>query len=173
MLSKKCLICGKEFIVKPWNKRKFCSLPCSYQYRRLHPELGGFKRGHIPWCKGKKMSKEHCYKLSKIHIGKHTGINNGMWNGGRAKHTEGYIKILKPEHPFCDNTGYVLEHRLVAEKYLNRYLTKQERIHHINEIRDDNHIENLYLFSNHAEHRKYHKKNKKLLISNIVNHNSL
>jgi len=78
------------------------------------------------------------------------------WNGGRIKTIEGYIKILSPNHPYknCDGRGYVLEHRLVMEKKLGRYLLPTEVIHHINKIRDDNRIENLELHSNPSSHMK-------------------
>jgi hypothetical protein len=59
------------------------------------------------------------------------------------------------------NDGYVYvgkipQHRLVVEEYIGRKLTKEERIHHLNEIKSDNRIENLMLFPNDKEHIKFH-----------------
>lgn len=71
------------------------------------------------------------------------GEKNYKWNGGK-KLVKGYIFLLKPDHPFASQ-GYVAEHRLVMEEYLGRYLRKEEIVHHINKIIDDNRIENLEL----------------------------
>lgn len=102
-----------------------------------------FIKNCIPWNKGLK--------------GYHAGKEHYNWKGGIKIHTEGYILVKKPEHPFCDKQKYVAEHRLAVEKYLGRYLTKLEVIHHINEIKTDNRIENLYLFDNRWKHCVYHR----------------
>lgn len=82
------------------------------------------------------------------------GEENINWKGGRHHDEKGYIRILKPSHPFA-NYGYVLEHRLVMEKKLGRYLDQKEVVHHMNHIRDDNRPENLMLLG-YSEHGKLH-----------------
>lgn len=85
-----------------------------------------------------------------------SGENNPKWRGGRTYTHEGYVQIYKPNHPNCNNYGYVLEHRLVMELKIHRYLKRKEIIHHINNIKDDNRIKNLILFKNSKEHAKHH-----------------
>jgi len=75
-----------------------------------------------------------------------------MWKGGTCMTSRGYRMIKKPDHPRADKRGYVREQVLVMEQYLGRHLTKEEVVHHINHIKTDNRIENLQLFSSHAEH---------------------
>ena len=75
---------------------------------------------------------------------------------GRYKTPQGYIYILKPTHPFCTKKGYIREHRFVMEQYLGRYLKPEERVHHINGIKDDNRRKNLKLLSGMSEHFKLH-----------------
>lgn len=86
-----------------------------------------------------------------------SGNKHPMWNGGRVRTTQGYIHIHHPDqHIRKINRGYVPEHILIAESALGRKLTKIEAIHHINEIKDDNHPENLYLFPSESSHQSYH-----------------
>ena len=92
-------------------------------------------------------------KRSEESIQKHSGSKHYNWKGGRKTHSEGYVWIHSPKHPFRDKHNYVLEHRLIMEKYLGRYLTKDEDVHHKNGIKDDNRIENLQLLT-HAEHTR-------------------
>jgi len=129
-----------------------------------------FKKGYKPWNKGKKGVQVAWNKgmLGYLALDKHY-----KWNGGKRITNQGYIEIKSSNHPFKNKQGYVPKHRLVVEKYLKRYLTKDEIIHHINGDTKDNRIKNLYLFSKRWEHCVYHRyvnSNKIKLInkSNII-----
>lgn len=93
-----------------------------------------------------------------------SGSLHHKWNGGRKKHPEGYVYVLKKGHPRSTKDGYVLEHILVMEEYLGRPLKyfgqnhpDNEIVHHLNEIKDDNRIENLVVVLRKC-HIKHHCK---------------
>lgn len=76
------------------------------------------------------------------------GENARHWTGGRRKTGRGYVQIYSPGHPSITGVRqYVMEHRLVMEKMLGRYLQPHEQVHHKNGIRDDNRPENLELWA--------------------------
>ena len=57
----------------------------------------------------------------------------------------GYVFVYLPGHPRT-KAKYIQQHVLVMEKYLNRFLTIGENVHHKNGVKDDNRIENLELW---------------------------
>jgi hypothetical protein len=72
---------------------------------------------------------------------------NGQWVG-----PDGYVRILvADDDPMIavriPSGRYALEHRLVMSRHLGRPLTKDERVHHKNGVKDDNRIENLEVWS--------------------------
>lgn len=93
------------------------------------------------------------------------GETASNWKGGKRKAgSKGYIQVYQPDHPYADQAGYVMEHRLVLEKKLGRYLDPSEDSHHINEDVEDNRPENLMAVSR-SEHKLIHsmlRKNKLL-----------
>ena len=78
------------------------------------------------------------FNQQKIHL----GDSNSRWRGGRRKRRD-YVAVKAPGHPYADGQNYVLEHRLVVEKVIGRYLRPFEKVHHKNGIKDDNRPENL------------------------------
>jgi hypothetical protein len=84
-------------------------------------------------------------RFIKHHV-LYTSHNNRR---GRKKHkiinTQGYVMIFRPDHPRAHTNGYIFEHILVMEEYLNRALTKDEIIHHIDRNRQNNDISNLLI----------------------------
>lgn len=131
MIKLSCLACCKPFSVDPYRQytAKFCSRSCTSKY-------------YFP------------SRQKSLLYDKH-GENHPMWKGGKTLNSQGYFLIYSPKHPYKSKQGYVREHRLVMEKHLGRYLTKEEIVHHLNENKTDNRIENLQILTK-KQHDIYH-----------------
>lgn len=67
----------------------------------------------------------------------------------------GYLYAVVPDHPNRTKSNYVLHHRVVMENHLGRLLTENEVVHHLNEDKKDNRIENLEVMTK-EEHGRHH-----------------
>ncbi len=98
------------------------------------------------------------------------------WKGGRKINT-GYVYILRRNHPYSNKSHYIAEHRAIIEKFLRKklnkcpfiknvlieidgkmYLKPEIIVHHENEIRSDNRLENLKIFPSNSDHQLYHSR---------------
>lgn len=70
--------------------------------------------------------------------------------------SSGYVLIWKPQHPFCNWGGYCLQHRLVMEGVIGRYLDSKEHVHHIDGNPLNNKPSNLQIVTVREHHRLHH-----------------
>ena len=116
---------------------------------------------------GRKQKPETIQKIRELAIERYKNkYNHPAWKGGKRINEKGYVCIRMPEHPRAVN-GYIFEHVLVMESILKRYLEPSEVIHHVNQIRNDNRPENLMLFRNNADHKRYHAFMNRKEVTNI------
>ncbi len=122
------------------------------------------------WNKGLKniYSDEALRKMSEARKGKpsankgkkfpqYSGARHPNWKGGRT-YNKGYVYVKVSDHPYSNKSKYMGEHRLIMEQHIGRYLERNEVIHHINGVTDDNRIENLKLLNNTKEHNLKHRR---------------
>lgn len=155
-----CLKCQKKFNpLYGSSPKKFCSNFCYLENR-----WGKFKKPSKcltceNLCKSTgKRTQKFCsspckWKWQSINI---RGINHPRFKyripyGSKSR----YWAILSPHHPFNDSKGYVMEHRLVMEKKIGRFLKRNEVVHHIDENPQNNAIENLILMAK-KDHDRHH-----------------
>lgn len=123
-------------------KRKFCSPSC----RDLHKKRKDLK---CLFCnkifKPKRKEQIFCgNSCSQFFKNKEKGKGNGKWM------ENGYVV-------FYNKGKNIKEHIYIMQKTIGRNLKKNEIVHHINEIKTDNRIENLELMTK-SEHSSLHRK---------------
>lgn len=140
-----CSYCGKRFHKKPSHikEKNYCSKECFYKSKEINM-LG---------------ENNHQYGLR--------GNKNSSWKSNERITSNGYIRIYMPEHPLSDESGRILEHRYVAEKYLakddelievdnKKVLNPNLDVHHIDKNKLNNNVDNLKILTR-SDHAKIHQ----------------
>lgn len=97
------------------------------------------------------------------------GAKHYHWNGGR-RHCMGYVQVQALGHPYRTKKGYIMEHRLVMEQSLGRYLSPLEIVHHKNGITTDNRLENLEVLERAAHSRQHRLEELRQGINHFAGH---
>ena len=136
---------GKHKLV--WNRCGWCGKLMQVRKHDLTRGRGRFcSKAHASWW---------FHYMSGIPKRDTYGSNNPAWRGGETYHTKGYIYQYAPDHPAASN-GYVLQHRLVAEEKLGRYLLLEEVVHHKDGNKVNNHPDNIEVFEDQRNHTLHH-----------------
>lgn len=124
-------------------KGRFVRGHIGYKFWKGKHPASEFKKGHkgYKFWKGKKFNKEHIKKIAQAH-----------YKGGETIN-KGYVRLTTNGQ----KDGGRYKHAIIMEKYLGRKLKTGEVVHHINNNKIDNRIENLELLSNQNVHIRIHK----------------
>jgi hypothetical protein len=189
-VKKICEVCGKAFSVPPVRAAtaKTCSNECAKvvrgksSQRRVEMtcpvcetpfEVPVSHVGRRTYCSNACREASVAYRSAKARAS--SGGRNGMWKGGIVAHSEGYrYEHVGRAHPYASN-GYVLQHRLVMEEHLRAtdpaspflvrlgeqlYLSPAFLVHHKDEDKANNRIENLQCVTP-EEHQRLHAEMRK------------
>lgn len=81
------------------------------------------------------------------------------FSGGAIEASHGYkLVYVGKDHHLADCRGYAYEHRVIMEKKLGRKLAPGEVVHHKNEVKSDNHPDNLEVKPSNAAHLNGHRR---------------
>lgn len=139
--------CGEVFfcVQNKFKTKAYCSKACSgMDHRGITLETRT-----CPACKSE-FQRMPCVKSvhcsNKCRAKMHP-VNAPKASRDRYVDSHGYIKVRAWDHPKASKYGkHVLEHVLVMEKHLGRYLRPGENVHHKNGDRQFNDISNLELW---------------------------
>lgn len=159
LVEKTCVECGEPFRCPAYLAPRYvtCSRECS-GVRKRRPFYGTATRTcpecHAPFeavltrngtvRKGQQFCCNPCRLVALQRIPRPKKGKGRGWLDPK-----GYRHIIVWVH---GERRAMLEHRWVMEQHLGRSLSPDEVVHHVNEVRDDNRIENLRVVSSHSDH---------------------
>ena len=125
---------------------------CNYSLRRI-AKLYNTTHSTV-----KKFLTKNNQEIRSGYSSEYYVYKEGICNRGKKP----YSRYEQP-----DSQGYIVlsingrlvrEHRYIMEQYMGRELTSEEYVHHIDFVKTNNNIENLFLFKNEGNtiHQMYH-----------------
>jgi len=127
------------------------------------------KCGKIRWGKLNSI-RPHCRECWKKYIRFKIGQRASNWKGGRRITKKGYVIVnITDKNQFfgmagnlskSGKTGEIYEHRLLMAQYLDRPLSSSEEVHHWDENKANNSMDNLFL-TRAGEHNSRYKHGEK------------
>ncbi len=131
-----CDICGNVAEnLNYWNLYKKDTHKCHTCANKLK------NKGRIPYNKG---NKEQPKCIGNIYT-----------------HSDGYPMVWTGAH----NEGHIPVHRLVASYENKKFVTREEKVHHIDGDKSNFNTYNLYICNNMSHHRKVHAQLEKISFS--------
>lgn len=92
---------------------------------------------------------------AKGRRGQSTGLQSKPYKQRLTK--DGYLRMYAAKHPFAEGRKEMFVHDMVMEMKLGRRLLLNEVVHHMDEVKTNNLIENLEV-KTHAQHSSDHMK---------------
>lgn len=132
-----CEVCKQPFERK-YKTQKACSVECGNKLKRTDRDVVCKACGETferPHGKTQEYCSRSCAQRGRIRTGQ-----QAYPEGATTLHTSGYI--LEKQ-----DGEWVMQHRLVMERFLGRKLLPNERVHHRNGKRDDNRKQNLEVWT--------------------------
>lgn len=122
--------------------------PEGHVSKRKCPHCGRAKDYYAVTCRD-------CYVPEKPLLGL-SGNRHPAWKGGQRIDRDGYIRTYAPDHPWPRRSGYVLEHVRIMELHIGRRIRPGEVVHHKDDNRRNNALENLELMGG-GTHSRLHR----------------
>jgi hypothetical protein len=136
-----CIDCKKEIDKQGRSKR--C---CKCRNKISNPFKGKHHTKTTKLIIGRKSEEKFTEQyINKIH---------DKYKGTKKRDINGYVLVKDYKHSNRNSHNDILEHILIMSNFLKRPLKKGEIVHHIDFVRNNNDLKNLYLFSSRSEHVK-------------------
>lgn len=143
-----CRVCGTAVYADRGQRAKgqglYCSRACAIVAQTKDPVVKACPRcGTEMRLKPSQAGRVYCSRACQT-AARMTSATERTHNGRPVRQdAKGYILLWEPDHPNTSQKGWQFEHRLVAERVLGRHLTRDEAVHHLNGVKDQNDPANL------------------------------